>query len=63
MKPKTRIFTAADVGVGKRASGHGEALAGWGPSRRTDSTKWVLALPPSHGQIFDGFLLAVNHLT
>jgi hypothetical protein len=28
MKPKVRTFTAAGVGVGKRASRHWEALAG-----------------------------------
>jgi hypothetical protein len=32
----------------------GEVLAGLGPSRRTDSTRWVLVHPPWHGRIFAG---------
>jgi hypothetical protein len=62
MKTKTRTFTAAGVGVGKRASGHCEVLADLGPSRRTNLTRWVLALAPWHGRIFDGFLLAVDYI-
>jgi hypothetical protein len=63
MKPKTPIFTAAAIGVSKRALGHGKVLAGLGPSRRTDSIRWVLALPAWHGRILDVFVLAVHHLT
>jgi CheY-like chemotaxis protein len=41
----------------------GNSLRGLGPGRRTDSTRWVLALPPWHGRVFDIFLLVVDHLT
>jgi hypothetical protein len=40
----------------------GKDLADLAVNRRVDSTRCVLALPPCHGRIFNGFLVAVDHL-